>query len=419
MSPPTELAVSTTPARSPDAALGALRFRYRAYHPDGTLEQGSVSALDRAAVSARLTARGLFPETVTAEGRQAADGIRVGAADLARGLRMLSSLLSAGLPMERALGVFEHVAPPEWTRGGIETIRQATREGSGLAESLRASGIRFPEYVLGMVDVGVTNGALPANLRRAAEELEASASTRDAIRAALAYPLLLAVSGVLSTAILVGVVLPRFAVIIADLGQQLPASARLLMSVSDVARSAFLPAIAVGAGATVLLVRWMRVTPGASNTVATILLRVPVLGPFSFSIAASRASATLGALLASGLQVASALPFAARASGNAAIETRLHLAREQVLNGEALSTAFAACSAVPEASVALIRAGEATGEVAEMLSYTARLERERTENEIRRLVRLIEPTLILAIGALVAFVAATLLQAVYSVRPTP
>ena len=123
-------------------------------------------------------------------------------------------------------------------------------------------------------------------------------------------------------------------------------------------------------------------------------------------------------MLASGVPITTAMQQAARASGNAAVRERLLIARERVLSGERLSSALAHTAAIPAGAIQLVRAGEATGELASMLTYAARIDRERSEAEVKRLVRLIEPSLILFFGALIALVAAALLQAVYSVRPT-
>ena len=127
----------------------------------------------------------------------------------------------------------------------------------------------------------------------------------------------------------------------------------------------------------------------------------------------------IGALLATRVPLASALEQAGSAAGDAAIARRLDDARERVLTGETLSRALSLSEAVPPSAIQLIRAGEATGDVSAMLIYSAKLDRERVQTELRALVRFVEPVMILAFGGLVALVAASLLQAVYAVRPVP
>ena len=124
-------------------------------------------------------------------------------------------------------------------------------------------------------------------------------------------------------------------------------------------------------------------------------------------------------MLGTGVPIASALAHGALAAGDDAISARVLAARDGVIRGERLSHAFAAGSVVRPGVLQLIRAGEATGELGEMLKTSARIEAEWSMARIRTLTRLIEPSLILCFGGAIAFVAAALLQAVYSIRPTP
>jgi type II secretory pathway component PulF len=137
------------------------------------------------------------------------------------------------------------------------------------------------------------------------------------------------------------------------------------------------------------------------------------------SIATSRLCITLGALLETGVPIASALPHAARACGDAAIEKRLQEARLLVLHGERLSRALARERAVSALAARLVHAGEESGRLSGLLAHAGRLEQDHATRRVQSLVRVIEPALIIGFGGLVALVAASLLQALYSVRPSP
>ena len=147
------------------------------------------------------------------------------------------------------------------------------------------------------------------------------------------------------------------------------------------------------------------------------LLSLPLVGPIRQSAAAGRYARALGALLESGVPIAIALRSAADATGDAAISVRVLRARERVIRGERLSAALGAEHASTATAIQLVRAGEESGRLAEMLTYSAGLEQERAERAVKSAVRLLEPAMILVFGGLVALVAAALLQAVYSVRP--
>jgi general secretion pathway protein F len=147
------------------------------------------------------------------------------------------------------------------------------------------------------------------------------------------------------------------------------------------------------------------------------LLEIPIIGGVRRSAAAARACAALGALLESGVPLPTGLAHAARASGDAAVGARLVSAREGISHGERLSAAVDRERALTTTAVRLIRAGEETGRLAAMLDHAARIEGERATHLVKNAVRLLEPALILGFGALVALVAAALMQAVYAVRP--
>jgi general secretion pathway protein F len=137
------------------------------------------------------------------------------------------------------------------------------------------------------------------------------------------------------------------------------------------------------------------------------------------SLAGSRLTSAMASMLSAGVPLATALAHGAQSTGDEAITGRMVLAREAVIRGERLSRAFDEHSVVRQNVIQLLRAGEASGEVTEMLRTSAQLEAEWGLARIRTFTAMLEPTLILSFGALIAFIAAALLQAVYAIRPVP
>lgn len=390
-------------------------FRYRAARPDGTTELGELQAPSRDNAVAALNARGLFPLEVTARPPMRARRGHLSASDLALGLRVLANLLDAGLPISRSLAAFEELAPPGW-HTGLERIRNQVREGQTLAAALAHSSLDIPPLVIGIIQAGEAGSGLAAAVRSAAELTEHAAATRAAIRAALTYPGILACVGTASIVLLVGLVLPRFALILADLGQSLPPATRFVLASAAVARATALPTVLALAALMILWRRWTT-TPAGRQRWHAQLLAVPGVGAVRHSAATSRACAAAAALLRSGVPLAGSLQHAAAASGDAAIASRVLAARAHVTMGSPIARALHEAQAFTSTATRLIRAGEETGRLAELLEHAARIERERAQELTRGAVRLMEPALILAFGALVALVSAALLQAVYSVRP--
>jgi type II secretory pathway component PulF len=392
-------------------------YRYRAAQRSGTVESGTLQAPSREAASDILASRGLFPLEVRAEEGRDRRGARLPSGDLALGLRVLATLLEAGLPLARALAALDELVPASW-RPGLPAIREAVREGHSLASALSASPLAFPPLVIGMVQAGEAGSGVASAVNRAAALMESAAETRRAVRNALAYPLILAVAGGSSVMLLVGVVLPRFAGILGDLGQDLPRSAKLVLALSDAVQAGWIPALAT---VVVVLVAWRAWvgTEAGRKAWHDVLLSVPGIGGVRRASATARFSAALAALLESGVPIAAALSAAARATGDAALSARILAAREAVVGGLGVARALEAEGASTPTALRLMRAGEETGRLGPMLDHAARIEADRADQLVRAVVRMLEPTLIIVFGGVVALVAGALLQAVYSVRPVP
>jgi len=390
-------------------------FSYRAVQADGTLERGSVAAESREAAARLLAARGLLPLELTTSWRSART-VRLSARDAALGLRPLATLLGAGLPLARALVALPELAPPTWAPVLPATLA-AVREGAPLGGALEQSGVHLPPVVFGILRAGEAGSGLAPAVARAADLLEDSAATRAGIRGALAYPAMLAVAGVASVTLLVGVVLPRFAAMLADLGESLPASTRVVLAAATTARRAAIPGLLLLSLGLFVWRRWAN-TPAGGERWHALLLRAPLLGDIRNSAATARVCGALAALLDSGVPIATALTSATRAAGDHALEARGRRARERILGGARPSAAFGHERALTPTAVRLVRAGEESGQLATMLQHAARIEREQASERVKALVRLLEPALILGLGGVIALVAAALLQAMYSIRPT-
>lgn len=343
-------------------------------------------------------------------------GKRMSGEDLAMGLRIFSDLLAAGLPLTRALRAFEEVAPPAWLPA-IGPLRDAVKQGSGLSSALEQSTIGVPPIAIGIIRAGEMGGGIVAAVSRAAEHLEAAESTRAAMRSALAYPLIVAMVGGSAVVLMVSVVLPRFATILTQIGQELPWTTRTVLASAEVMRMGLVPAIfglvflAIGARAALA-------EDSTRQRYHAFLLGLPLVGNLRLSLETSRFCAALSALLESGVSIRPGLTQAAHVITDFELRSRLSRGREAIFAGAAIGKTLGDLRAVTPTAARLASAGEETGGLGTMLSFAARIERARAERLVRSLVRLIEPTLIVAFAAVVALVAAALLQAVYSVRPS-
>jgi general secretion pathway protein F len=388
-------------------------FTYEAARHDGAVVRGTVEATSAPDAAALLSLRGLLPIAVESRKERPSLFGRPSTRALATTFHGLASLVEAGVPLHRALRASRALAPTVLGEalGRVET---RVREGAPLATALAAEPRMFPAVTVGLLRAGERGMGLDLALAQAARQLERDAESRGRIRAALAYPALLAVVGTASIGLIVLFVIPRFTALLGDLGQAMPPATRLLVGLSATIRSYGLPLAALAVVAA-LVASHLLVTRRAAWH--AWLLDLPVIGPLRHALASARAARTLGALLATGTPALAALETARDAAGDEAVAARLTAARARVAQGSGLTTALEAARALTPATLQLSGIGEGSGKLPSLLARAADLDDESAEQRLKLMATLLEPTLILVFAGLVAFVAAALLQAVYALRP--
>jgi general secretion pathway protein F len=390
-------------------------FRFRAARADGGIVEGAVDAASASQASATVRDRGLFPLVVALA--PVAETARRPASrrDLAIVFQCIAALVSAGVPLERAVASSEALARGA-LRDTLADARRHLREGEGLAQALGAARGVVPGLVLGMLRAGERGSQLPLALTQVATHLEQEAELVARVRQALAYPLLLAIVGIVSVLVIGTVIVPRFAELLGDLGQELPLATRILLIGSSALSHYWFLLVPAVAGVVALGVEVMR-RPVSRRTTEETLLRAPLIGPVRLALATARIARALGGMLAAGMPLLAALDAAREAAGDLAVADRLRRARERVAEGAPLSASLEREGALAASALQLVQVGESSGRLGEMARRAGDLAVQEAERGMKTLVTLVEPALIVAFGGLVAFVAAALLQAVYSIRP--
>ena len=390
-------------------------YGYRAARPDGAMVRGTVEAASAAQASAAVTELGLFPVALAPVKASETAHRPASRRDLAIVFRSISALVSAGVPLERAVAASEALAHGA-LREALALARSGLREGDSLSHALgRALGV-LPGVVLGMVRAGEQGSQLAAALEQVATHLDQEAELVARVRQALAYPLLLAVVGTASVLVIGTVIVPRFAELLGDLGQELPVATRLLIGGSALLSHFWFVLIP----ATLALV-WAGLEglkrPTSRHWIDQTLLSIPGLGGVRLALATSRVARALGGMLRAGMPLLPALEAARDAAGDEAVAERLTRARERVAQGAPLTAALEREAVLAPSALQLVAVGEASGRLGDMALRAGDLAAQDAERGLKTLVTFVEPSLIVAFGGLVAFVAAALLQAVYAIRP--
>lgn len=390
-------------------------YRYRAARADGAVVNGMLDAPSVVGASALLAEWGLYPLTLRDLPPGRTTRTVAPRRDLAVVFRSIAALVNAGVPLERALAASAGVARGP-VRETLEIARAGLREGRGLSAAFAASPGVVPGVVLGMLRAGERGSQLARALTHVADHLEQEAELVARLRQALAYPIVLAVAGTLSVLVIGTVVIPRFAALLNDFGQQLPLATRVLLTVSGGLAHDWPLLLVPAAGAVGAAVAAMRHPPTRARLDAG-LLDLPLIGSLRLALGTARMTRALGGMLQAGMPLPPALEAAREAVGDSALAARLTRVRERVLQGEALTAALESERAVAPSALQLLAVGETSGRLADMATRAGDLAAQEAERALKTALTLLEPALIVAFGALVAFVAAALLQAVYSLRP--
>ena len=337
--------------------------------------------------------------------------------------RVVSTLLAAGVPAERAL---DFAAQPDDLGGRASAMEQqwrevfgqvqrSVRDGRSMADAM-AGASALPSFFAPAVAAAEATGALALTFRRLAEALERRGQVAARVRSALVYPAVLGLSSLVGTLVILLVVVPRFATLLGDTGQSLPLSTQGLVLMSTaLTRGGWVlfPLLAVGAA---LWQRSLR-DPGRRAAWHARRLRWPLVGAFERQRDVARYLGTLALALDAGVSLLRAMELARATVGNVAYAAQLAPAEERVRNGESLVEALG--SDIPPLARQLLNAGEAGGALASLAARAAEAADEAAERQLGRAVTLIEPVMILGFGGVVAFVALALLQAIYGLNASP
>jgi type II secretion system protein F len=399
-------------------------FSYRAADRRGQTIDGVMEAADARAVVERLRKEAYFPIKVAAHGERTSwfsfgTSSRIRHRDLLAVTQMLATLVEAGLPLDRALAILEELAHTPRVRAIVTDLLHAVRGGSSLSEALARHHPRpFSRLYINMVRAGEKGGVLEVALRRLAEFLEARAAFNEAVVSALAYPLVITSVGAAAIIFLMTFVIPRFAIIFNDLGQAIPLPTQILMAISAAVQSYWwVGATLIMAG--VLGWRIWTSTPQGRIGWDQFILRLPIAGSLALQVETARFTRTLGTMLKSGVPMLGAMAVVGDMMSNLAVGSAVARLADGVKRGGTIAAGMQEHTAFPPLAIHMVRVGEETGRLEEMLLKVADTFETDVRAELKRVLGLLEPAIILVMGVVVAFIVVAMLLAIFSINDVP
>jgi type IV pilus assembly protein PilC len=384
-------------------------YSYRALDDRGQARTGVLEAETESSVVNRLREQGWVPLKVDAQGighKFKADiripGLtdRINLKEIAVSSRQLATMIDAGLPLMRALSVLAEQTENKALAETWEAVRSDVQAGMSFSGALAKHPKAFNTLYVAVIRAGETGGSLDLVLLRLADTLEKQVDLRNKIRSAMTYPVMVAIMVVLILSAILLFIIPTFKSLYADLGGTLPIPTRFLLATSDIFRR-FLPFLLPMFGVGVYFLKKYIDTDKGRHQWDAFKLKIPIFGELFRKVAMSRMSRTLGTLLRSGVPVLQSLQITKETTGNRIVADAIEDVENSVRQGESLARPLGRHKVVPPMVTQMLAVGEETGAVDTMLEKVADFYDSEVDATVDALTSLIEPILIVMLGAVV------------------
>ncbi|RME82234.1 MAG: type II secretion system F family protein [Zetaproteobacteria bacterium] len=376
-------------------------FRYEGRTRDGRVLKGELEAPNRDVAAAMLRRQGLvefkvrkkpkeieiFPEKPTEK-------------DITVFLRQLATMINAGIPLVQAFELGERGAEKKSMRKLLGEVRKDLEEGNPLADALRKHPEYFDRLTVALVRAGEQGGILDSILLRLAEYKEKTMAIKGKVKSAMVYPISIIVVAFVVTAILMIFVIPQFAEMFKDFGAELPGPTKVTIAISH----AFVEYWYLVFGAPVALVlaiRQIYKTPQGRYQLDRLLLNLPVLGDVLRKAAVARFSRTFGTLIAAGVPILEAMDTVAETAGNVIVEEVIKNAKGAIQEGQSLVDPLEASGIFPVMVTQMIRIGEESGALEEMLNKIADFYEQEVDAAVEAMSSLMEPFIMAFLGVVI------------------
>lgn len=395
-------------------------FHYKAVNTEGEAMEGDMDATVEGAVIARLQDAGYIPILVepAARGRAARSQTlqilsrrRMSAREVELFTRELATLLRAGLPLDQSLQTLIEVSESDTLQHLVTSIYDEVRDGAAFSSALEMQSGAFSNLYINLVRAGESSGALDDTLTRLADYLQRVRDLREHVLSAITYPLILVVVAGISILVLLTFVIPQFSQMFADMGAALPLPTRIVMGAGDVLRSYWWAPPLIALAAAIAVRKWLE-DPNRRLRWHRRMLRLPMVGDLVTRIEVARFTRTLGIMLKNGVPVLSALGIVDGSMRNRALADDVMKAAQSLEAGRPLAASLAEHQSFPKLAIKMIRVGEESGQLEEMLLRLGDVYDQEAQAAIRRLLSFLEPCLIVGLGLLIAGIIMSILVAV-------
>lgn len=343
-------------------------------------------------------------------------GSKVKIKDLVVFTRQLSTMISAGVPLNRSLATLKEQTDNKYFKDVIGKVGKDVEGGKTLADALAVHPKVFNDIFVNMIRAGEAGGILEEILKKLAAQIEKDASIRKKIKSAMAYPIVIFSITIIAFFGIMVFVIPKIGAIIKDLGgpdAELPIYTQIMLDISNFMRSNAVLIVIIFVGAVFAFRRYIATEKGKYNF-HMLLLNIPVLKTIIVKVALARFARTFASLMGAGVSVVDSLQVTAKAIGNKVIEKELLDAAKEVKFGHQLSEPLSKSPYFPTIVSQMLTIGEETGQIDTILVKVADFYEEEVDAVIDGLSALIEPLMIIVLGSMVGVIAASVMGPIAS-----
>lgn len=380
-------------------------FEYVGKTLSGSEVSGEIAARSQEEVRRILRRKRVLVTEARAKPREIHLHIRRGvkSTEISRMARQFATMIEAGLPLVQSLEILSDQASSPALKDALNDVRERVQSGSTLAEALGKHPKIFDELFVNMVEAGEIGGALDTILLRLATYKEKVDALRRKIKGAMYYPAVISVVAAGATLFLITFIVPVFAKLFEGFGAELPLPTKLVLAISGIIRSNILLGIVILIGLGIGY-RYLAKTPSGRLAIDRFKLKIPIMGNLLRKSIIARFSRTLGTLLNSGVPILDSLEITAKTAGNKVIYNAIRQAVTAIAQGDTIAQPLQNTGVFPPMVVQMISVGEKTGGLDEMLEKVADFYEDEVDAAVDALTSIIEPVVIVVMGAVIGFV---------------
>lgn len=400
------------------------KFTYIARDKKGERIEGALEVEDRQAVLSRLQSMNYFPikiEDVTPKGK---GGVtlsslrgKVSSSELVSFNRQLADLVSAGIPLVKALSIILNQTQDEMMHDIVADLNKSVQGGDSMAQAMRRHPKTFNALSIALVRAGETGGMLPDVLQRLADFAEKEEELKGKIISSLAYPSIMVFAGIIVIIVLVMVVMPKITSVYSDLGQELPFITQIMMTITDVVAQYYWM-VGIGLALGIFLLNKFLKTDDGKRMWDTAMLRIPVVGEVIQKRELALFARTLGNLIRNGVPILTALDITCGVVSNKVMQDEINQLAPSISQGGNMATTLGDSPHFPPNITSMIAVGEETAQLDKVLLKISDTCEQEVDRSLKTLTSMLEPIIILVLGVVVGFIVISMMLPIMSLDPS-